>query len=195
MAEQINCRWALVHMSEPNPLIPARPSRRQARHSLAAGAGAAAAFTIVPVPAWAAMAEVPEWLRRVVRERLGDRHFRDGRIQLTLPDRADTGMSVPVSVAVPDSPMCPDDFVRSLHLFAPSNRQPLVAEYFFVPRSGRAAISQRMRLAQSQHVFAFAIMSDDSVWMTAHHITVTLGACAAEIFLPDARSARGAPKE
>ena len=91
--------------------------------------------------------------------------------------------------------MCPDDFVRSLHLFAPSNRQPLVAEYFFVPRSGRAAISQRMRLAQSQHVFAFAIMSDDSVWMTAHHITVTLGACAAEIFLPDARSARGAPKE
>lgn len=177
-------------MSDPNMLIPLRPSRRQALRSLVGGVGATAVLTVIPVPVLAAMAEVPERLRRVVRERLGDRHFREGRIQLTLPDRADTGMSVPVSVGVPDSPMSPDDFVRSLHVFAPSNRQPLVADYFFGPRSGRAMVSQRMRLAQTQHVFAFGIMSDDSAWMTAHYIYVTLGACAAEIFLPDARRAR-----
>jgi sulfur-oxidizing protein SoxY len=177
-------------MSDPRFVIHPRLSRRQALRTVAGGVGAAVVLSVIPVRARAAMAEVPERLRIVVRDRLGDRHFRDGRIQLTLPDRADTGMSVPVSVAVPGSPMSPDDFVRSLHVFAPSNRQPLVADYFFSPRSGRAEISQRMRLAQSQHVFAFGIMSDDSAWMTAHYITVALGACAAEIFLPDAQPVR-----
>jgi sulfur-oxidizing protein SoxY len=177
-------------MSDPRFVIHPRFSRRQALRAVAGGVGAAVVLSVIPVSARAAMAEVPERLRIVVRDRLGDRHFREGRIQLTLPDRADTGMSVPVSVAVPDSPMSPDDFVRSLHVFAPSNRQPLVADYFFGPRSGRAIVSQRMRLAKSQHVFAFGIMSDDSAWMRAHYIHVTLGACAAEIFLPDARRAR-----
>lgn len=129
-------------------------------------------------------------MRSLVRERLGREEFREGRVVLALPDRADTGLSVPMEVSVPDSPMTADDHVQSLHVISTRNPQPLVTDYTFTPRSGIARVSQRVRLAQSQYVYGFALMSDGSAWMSAKHVSVTLGACAVEIFLPDAEAAR-----
>ena len=86
--------------------------------------------------------------------------------------------------------MTPQDHVKSVHVLTTRNPQPLVTDYYFTPRSGIARVAQRIRLAQSQYVFGFARMSDDSVWMTAKHVSVSLGACAAEIFLPDAARAK-----
>ena len=120
-------------------------------------------------------------------ERIGETEFREGRIELVLPRRADTGLSVPMEVSVPDSPMTPSDHVRSLHVLSTRNPQPLVADYFLTPRSGVARVTQRIRLAQSQNVFAFAVMSDGSAWATAKYVNVALGACAVEIFMPDAK--------
>ena len=163
--------------------------RRQAIELLAGGAGAYALLSTSPVSAADAFPEVPEWLQNLVFDRLGKKNFREGRIQLDLPDRADTGLSVPLTASVPDSPMSELDYVRSLHVLTTRNPQPLVTDYFFTPRSGIAKVSQRIRLAQSQFVFGFSIMSDDSAWVSAKHVTVSLGACAVEIFLPDAKRA------
>ena len=166
-----------------------RVGRRAALRALAGSAGALAALSVIPVPATAALPELPEWMRALVRERLGTTDLREGRVALALPERADTGLSVPLEVSVPSSPMTPEDHVRSVHVLTTRNPQPLVTDYYFTPRSGLARVSQRIRLAQSQYVFGFALMSDDSAWTTARHVSVSLGACAVEIFLPDAARA------
>ena len=165
-------------------------SRRAALLAVAGGAGSMAAISVIGVPAAIAAAEMPDWMRNLLQERLGTNEFRDGRVNLALPDRADSGFSVPLEASVPDSPMTPADHVRSLHVISTRNPQPLVSDYYFTPRSGVAKVSQRIRLSQSQYVFGFAIMSDDSAWMSAKYVTVTLGACAVEIFLPDEEQAR-----
>ena len=154
---------------------------------LSGGAGAFVALSAVTISAAAAFPDIPEWMQDLVFERLGNRNFQEGRIVLDLPDRADTGLSVPLIASVPVSPMSAADYVQSLHVLSTRNPQPLVTDYYFTPRSGIAKVSQRIRLAQSQYVFGFSIMSDGSAWMAAKHVTVSLGACAAEIFLPDAR--------
>ena len=164
--------------------------RRDALRALAGGAGVLAALAVVPVPAAAALPAIPHWMRTLLRERLGTADPREGRIELALPGRADTGLSVPLEVSVPDSPMTPEDHVTSVHVLTTRNPQPLVTDYWFTPRSGVARVAQRIRLAQSQYVFGFARMSDGSAWMTAKHVSVSLGACAVEIFLPDAEQAR-----
>ena len=158
--------------------------------ALAGSAGAFAALSVIPIPAAAALPEIPDWMRKLVLARLGTTDVREGRVALALPSRADTGLSVPLEVSVPDSPMTPDDHVKSVHVLTTRNPQPLVTDYYFTPRSGVARVAQRIRLAQSQYVFGFARMSDDSAWMTAKHVSVSLGACAVEIFLPDAEQAK-----
>ena len=130
---------------------------------------------------------MPEWLQALVQDRLGRSDFREGRVVLEMPNRADTGLSVPLSVSVPDSPMTEADYVKTLHVFSTRNPQPLISDYYFTPSSGIAKVSQRIRLAQTQYVYGFAVMSDGTAWMSARHVTVSLGACAVEIFLPDAK--------
>ncbi len=161
-------------------------NRRKALLGLSVCTGAIAAISLGPVPAASAVPEMPEWLQTLVRDRLGRSDFVEGRVVLEMPNRADTGLSVPLTVSVPDSPMTESDYVKSLHVFSTRNPQPLISDYYFTPRSGVAKVSQRIRLAQTQHIYGFAIMSDESAWMLARHVTVTLGACAVEIFLPDA---------
>ena len=168
-----------------------RVGRRDALRAFAGSAGALAALSVIPVPAVAALPEMPNWMLALVRERLGTTDLREGRVELALPDRADTGLSVPLEVSVPDSPMTLEDHVKSVHVLTTRNPQPFVTDYWFTPRSGIARVAQRIRLAQSQYVFGFARMSDDTGWMTAKHVSVSVGACAVEIFLPDAaRAAR-----
>ena len=162
-------------------------NRRKALLGLSVCTGAIAAISLCPVPAASAVPELPEWLQALVRDRLGRSDFLEGRVLLEMPNRADTGLSVPLSVSVPDSPMTEADFVKSLHVFSTRNPQSLISDYYFTPRSGVAKVSQRIRLAQTQYIYGFAIMSDETAWMSARHVTVTLGACAAEIFLPDAK--------
>ena len=169
---------------------PRRFDRRELVRELAGSAGALAALSVIPAPAAAALPEMPYWMLDLVRERLGTTAPREGRVELALPDRADTGLSVPLEVSVPGSPMTAEDHVKSMHVLTTRNPQPLVTDYWLTPRSGVARVAQRIRLAQSQYVFAFARMSDESAWMTAKHVSVSLGACAVEIFLPDAERAK-----
>ena len=161
-------------------------TRRGMLQMLVGGAGSAALLSVTPRPAQAELL-LPDVVYNAMIERMGDLSFREanGNIVLEMPSHAETGLSVPVTLAVPDSPMTPANYVKSLHLFTELNPQPYVADYYLTQRSGKAEISTRMRLARSQSVYAGAIFSDETAYISAFHVTVNLGACAADIFLPD----------
>ena len=95
---------------------------------------------------------------------------------MEIPKLAENGLSVPLTVEV-DSPMTPDEHVRTVHLISPANPIATIARVHFTPRSGRAFLSTRVRLADSQRVLAFAEMSDGSVWAGQAEVVVTLGGC------------------
>ena len=111
-------------------------NRRNALLGLSACAGTVAAVSYRPAAAASAVPDMPEWLRSLVRNRLGRLDFLEGRVVLEMPNRADTGLSVPLTVSVPDSPMTEADHVRSLHVFSTRNPQPLISDYHFTPKFG-----------------------------------------------------------
>jgi sulfur-oxidizing protein SoxY len=67
--------------------------------------------------------------------------------------------------------------VRALHLFNEKNPQPDVASFRFGPRAGRASVSTRIRLADTQTVVAVCELSDGSFWSASVNVVVTLAAC------------------
>jgi sulfur-oxidizing protein SoxY len=102
-----------------------------------------------------------------------------GRVKLELPLMVDNGNAVPLTVSM-DSPMTANNYVKSIHLFSQRNPVRDMARFFFTPRSGRAKVTTRVRLAGSQTVTAIAALSDGTFWAEGVHILVTLSACMDE---------------
>jgi sulfur-oxidizing protein SoxY len=50
-----------------------------------------------------------------------------------------------------------------------------------VPRAGRASLSTRVRLADTETVVAIAQMSDGSFWSERQNVVVTTAACLEEL--------------
>lgn len=105
--------------------------------------------------------------------------IRAGRVQLELPPLADNGNSVAMRLSV-ESPMTAQDHVRAVHLFSERNPVRHMAAFYLGPRSGRAEIASRIRLAGSQKIVALAEMSDGSFWAGSASVVVTLSACLDE---------------
>lgn len=101
---------------------------------------------------------------------------KEGKVTLRLPQIAENGNTVPFTVAV-DSPMTADDYVRTIHILAEANPIPTVASFHLTPRTGKAEVSMRMRLARTQDIRALAVMSDGSVHMARQEVKVTIGGC------------------
>ena len=112
----------------------------------------------------------------LIRDLVGASPLREGGIRLTIPELADTGHSVPVTIDV-DSPMTANDFVKSIHLIAPRNPRPLAASVFLSALSGRASFATRMRLAGEQEVVAIAKLSDGSHCLARAKVVVTVSSC------------------
>jgi sulfur-oxidizing protein SoxY len=99
------------------------------------------------------------------------------RLRLDMPAVFPNGYTVPLALDV-DSPMTDADHVRIVHVVAPRNPLVRVASFNFTPRSGRARISTRIRLAEPQNVIAVAEMSDGSLLMTKTRVEVEINGCA-----------------
>jgi sulfur-oxidizing protein SoxY len=106
----------------------------------------------------------------------------DGRVALELPEIAETGNSVPITVRV-DSPMTAEDHVARIHLLSMANPRPNVATFHLGPRAGLAEVGTRIKLSRTQQVVALAEMSDGSLWQAQASIVVTQGACVEDIWL------------
>lgn len=104
------------------------------------------------------------------------RDIKDGRITLELPQIAENGNTVPMTVEV-ESPMTDADYVKSVHIYADGNPLPDVASIHFTPANGIAKASTRMRLAKTQNVVAVAEMSDGSIFQASTEVKVTIGGC------------------
>ena len=69
------------------------------------------------------------------------------------------------------------DHVKAIYVFTEKNPQPNVIGVHLGPRAGKAKISTRFRLADTQTVTAIAEMSDGSFWSASAEMIVTMAAC------------------
>jgi sulfur-oxidizing protein SoxY len=106
----------------------------------------------------------------------GSAPVKAGRVTLDLPPLVENGNLVPLTVRV-DSPMTSEDHVKAIHVFVEKNPQPYVVTFHLGPRAGRAVVSTRIRLADTQTVTALCEMSDGSFWSGSADSVVTLAAC------------------
>ena len=154
-------------------------NRSTRRHFLrsagtAALAGAVLRVSLQPVDA------TPAMLSSAIRNLVGEAPLRTGKVKLDIRPLVENGNTVPMTVSVA-SPMTADDYVRSIHVFNEKNPQAYVGNFHLGPSSGRAQVSTRIRLADSQKVVAIAQMSNGSFWSASVDVVVTLAACTEEL--------------
>jgi sulfur-oxidizing protein SoxY len=138
------------------------------------GGGAVAVVTLRPAEATPAMQST------AIRQIVGEAAVRTGKVKLDVPPLVENGNTVPMTVSV-DNPMTAENHVKSIHVFNEKNPQPNVGNFYLGPNAGRAQVSTRIRLADSQKITAIAKLSDGSFWSTSVDIIVTLAACTEEV--------------
>jgi len=153
--------------------------RTTRRRFLSIAGGITAAGTI-PIVTLRPLNATPAMLNTAIRNVVGEAPVRVGKIKLDIPPLVENGNTVPMTVSVA-SPMTANDYVKSIHVFNEKNPQPNIGNFHLGPSSGRAQISTRIRLADTQKVVAIARLSDDTFWQAAVDIVVTLAACTEEV--------------
>jgi sulfur-oxidizing protein SoxY len=148
---------------------PGEISRRQIFGAFA-GAGVAATIRIEPARA------TPATMMAAIRNVVGEAQVNKGKVHIDVPVLVDNGNTVPLTIDV-ESPMTPTDHVKAIHVFNELNPLPNVISAHLGPRAGRARLSTRFRLADTQTILAIAEMSDGSFWSDSADVVVTLQAC------------------
>ncbi len=115
-----------------------------------------------------------------IRRIVGEAKLKPGKVKLDVPPLSENGNSVSLRVSV-DSPMTSTNYVKAIHVLTEKNPQTYVTSVRLGARAGRADISTRMRLADTQSVIAIAEMSDGSFWSDTATVIVTLGACLEDV--------------
>ena len=131
------------------------------RDTLALGLGAAA-LTILPFRVSASADDA-------IAAFTGGADMADGGGDLTAPEIAENGNTVPVSVSA--------EGATSIMVLATGNPTPGVATFNFGELAGSTAASTRIRLAGTQDVVAIAKMADGSFARASKTVKVTIGGC------------------
>ena len=131
------------------------------RETLALGAGAAL-MTVLPLRANAAADDA-------IADFTGGADMADTGVELTAPEIAENGNTVPIEVSAPGA--------VAIAVYASGNPTPGVATFNFGPLAASQAASTRMRLAGTQDVIAVAKMADGSFARAAKTVKVTIGGC------------------
>ena len=113
---------------------------------------------------------------KAIQEITGGKPIIDGKVKLVIPPLVENGNLVVLKLSV-DSPMTANNYVKSVHVIAEGNPLPNIFTVHLTPRSGTANITTRVRLADSQTVWAIAQMSDGSFYRGSAETLVTLSAC------------------
>jgi len=150
----------------------ATPGGASRRRVLAIGALGAVAAMLAPRLAVAK----PEDVAAAIKKLYGDKAPTPGKIKLELPQIAENGNVVPMTVTV-ESPMTDADYIKAVHVFAEGNPLPFVATFYFTPACGKAACSTRIRMATTQNVVAVAETSKGELYTGKTEVKVTIGGC------------------
>ena len=153
-----------------------KASRRDALRLIGAAAVGSTFATLRIQPLSASPAEMRTALERIT----GGKPVTGGRGKLEIPPLVENGNTVPITVTV-ESAMTAADHVRAIHVVTEKNPQPNVISCRLGPRAGRAMISTRCRLSDTQNVIALAEMSDGSFWSDSVSVIITLGACLEDL--------------
>lgn len=131
------------------------------RETLALGAGAVA-LTVLPFRANASVDDA-------IAAFTGGADVADGGVDLTAPEIAENGNTVPIEVGA--------EGAAAIMVLAAGNPTPAVATFKFGPMAAAASASTRIRLAGTQDVVAIAQMADGSFKRTSATVKVTIGGC------------------
>jgi sulfur-oxidizing protein SoxY len=143
-------------------------------------AGSVTVAGTMPIVTLRPLEATPAMLSAAIRNIVGEAPVRAGKVKLDIPPLVENGNTVPMTVSVA-SPMTANDYVKSIHVFNEKNPQPNIGNFHLGPSSGRAQVSTRIRLADTQKVVAIARLSDDTFWQVTTEIVVTLAACTEEM--------------
>jgi sulfur-oxidizing protein SoxY len=157
-----------------------RKQEQSTRRRFLSLAGSATVVGSIQVVCLRAADATPATLASSIRNVVGPSLVRTGKVSLEVPPLVENGNTVPMTVSV-TSPMTSDDYVKSIHVFNEKNPQPNVANFYLSPQAGRAQVSTRIRLADSQKIVAIARLSDGSFWSASVDVVVTLAACTEEV--------------
>ena len=141
------------------------------RKMLALGAGMAGAIAF-----GAPQALAKNDAEEVIKKFTGGKAPAQGKVKLDLPEIAENGNTVPMTVTV-ESPMTEQSHVTDVLVLASENPRSGVATFRFSPASGVAEANTRIRLASTQDVIAVAKMNDGSFFMASKQVKVTIGGC------------------
>jgi len=141
------------------------------RQALALGAGAMGVAVLGPLPGLAKNDS-----EEAIKKFTGGKTPVQGKIKLDLPEIAENGNTVPMTVTV-ESPMTEQSHVTDVLIVADENPRSGVVTFHFSPASGVAEANTRIRLAATQDVIAVAKMNDGSFFMASKQVKVTIGGC------------------
>jgi sulfur-oxidizing protein SoxY len=149
------------------------------RRQFLAVASSAALVGVIPLVSVRPAQATPDSMAAAIRQVTGGAPVQPGKVKLDVPPLVENGNTVPIVVSVA-SQMTDKDYVVSIHVFNEKNPQPNVGNFYLNARSGRAQVSTRIRLADTQTITAIAKLSDGSFWSTTADVVVTLAACTEE---------------
>jgi sulfur-oxidizing protein SoxY len=143
------------------------------RAALVLGAGGAA----ITLTGWgrSARAAAKEAAAEIAKF-TGGKTATSGKVSIELPEIAENGNTVPLSVAV-DAPMGADNYVSDILVVAEGNPNPGVVTFHLSPMSGKAAASTRIRLATTQNIIVVAKTSKGEYFTGQKLVKVTIGGC------------------
>ncbi|MBU3577852.1 SoxY-related AACIE arm protein [Polynucleobacter sp. UK-Kesae-W10] len=113
---------------------------------------------------------------KAIQDISGGKAVQEGRVSIVIPPLVENGNLVVLKVSV-ESPMTVTNYVKAIHVIAEGNPLPNIFTAYLTPRSGTSSITTRVRLADSQTVWAIAQMNDGSFWSGHAETLVTLSAC------------------
>ncbi|HZP71659.1 MAG TPA: thiosulfate oxidation carrier protein SoxY [Pseudolabrys sp.] len=143
------------------------------RGALALGASGAA-LTVI---GWSKRAEAAaKEAGEQIAKFTGGKTAEKGKISIELPEIAENGNTVPLSVSV-DAPMAADNYVSEILVVADGNPNPGVVTFHLSPLSGKAEASTRIRLATTQNIIVVAKTSKGEFFTNQKLVKVTIGGC------------------
>src|SRR6202021_3862289 len=95
-------------------------------------AGGAAVLGAVPIVTLRPADATPEMLANAIRKLVGANEVHTGKVKFDVPPLVENGNTVPMTVSVA-SPMTPDDFLKSIHVFNKKNPKRKMRNFFPAP--------------------------------------------------------------
>lgn len=123
----------------------------------------------VMTPAPATAAAPPKTAAQWIEEFTGGAPIADGGVELTAPEIAENGNTVPLAVSAPGA--------TQILLLAPENPFAGVMLARFGPAAGSRRLATRIRMAKTQELIALARLEDGSIHRATATVKVTVGGC------------------